>query len=322
MSAPQDRSVPAARRPAIQLEAIRKTYGEGDTAVHAIDYVDLTVNRGEYIAIMGASGSGKSTLMNIVGCLDAPSAGRYLLDGTDVRKLDEHQLSVVRNKKIGFIFQSFNLIPRTSALSNVELPLIYAGISGRERREARHGHGGAGEGWPDRPAADIMPSELVPAGRQQQRVAVARAIVTDPVLLLADEPTGALDSKSTADVLDLFDELAGQGRTIMVITHENEVGGRAQRLVVMRDGRIVSDSPEPAPRRPNFRRRRCPSRDRRRVGGSGRDRHARWRYARGGGTHSAGSRRLHREPVLLTRRHNPPPNGMCSGATIGLPTSN
>jgi len=238
MSAPQDRSVPAARRPAIQLEAVRKTYGEGDTAVHAIAHVDLTVNRGEYIAIMGASGSGKSTLMNIVGCLDAPTAGRYLLDGTDVRKLDEHQLSVVRNKKIGFIFQSFNLIPRTSALSNVELPLIYAGISGRERREramdalekvgltARRGH---------------LPSEL--SGGQQQRVAVARAIVTDPVLLLADEPTGALDSKSTADVLDLFDELAGQGRTIMVITHEDEVGGRAQRLVVMRDGRIVSDTP-------------------------------------------------------------------------------
>jgi putative ABC transport system ATP-binding protein len=232
-----DRVIPAARRPAIQLEAIRKTYGEGDTAVHAIARVDLTVMRGEYIAIMGASGSGKSTLMNIVGCLDAPTAGRYLLDGTDVRRLDEHQLSVVRNKKIGFIFQSFNLIPRTSALSNVELPLIYAGVGGRERKQramdaldkvglsARRGH---------------LPSEL--SGGQQQRVAVARAIVTDPVLLLADEPTGALDSKSTADVLDLFDELAAQGRTIMVITHENEVGSRAQRLVVMRDGYIISDA--------------------------------------------------------------------------------
>jgi putative ABC transport system ATP-binding protein len=239
-SAGVNRAVPGARRPAIQLEAIRKTYGEGDTAVHAIAHVDLTVMRGEYIAIMGASGSGKSTLMNIVGCLDAPSAGRYLLDGTDVRRLDEHQLSVVRNKKIGFIFQSFNLIPRTTALSNVELPLIYAGISGRERRQRamdaldkvglsdRRGH---------------LPSEL--SGGQQQRVAVARAIVTDPVLLLADEPTGALDSKSTADVLDLFDELAAAGRTIMVITHENEVGGRAQRLVVMRDGLIISDTLNP-----------------------------------------------------------------------------
>src|SRR6201996_7325267 len=236
-AAGEDRVIPGARRPAIQLDAIRKTYGEGDTAVHAIAHVDLSVARGEYIAIMGASGSGKSTLMNIVGCLDAPTAGRYLLDGTDVRRLDEHQLSVVRNKKIGFIFQSFNLIPRTSALSNVELPLIYAGVSGRERRQramdaldkvglsARRGH---------------MPSEL--SGGQQQRVAVARAIVTDPVLLLADEPTGALDSKSTADVLDLFDELAAAGRTIMVITHEDEVGGRAQRLVVMRDGRIISDN--------------------------------------------------------------------------------
>jgi putative ABC transport system ATP-binding protein len=224
-------------RPAIILEGIRKTYGEGDTAVHAIAHVDLTVPTGQYVAIMGASGSGKSTLMNIVGCLDAPSAGRYLLDGTDVRRLDEAQLSTVRNKKIGFIFQSFNLIPRTTALSNVELPLIYAGVGGKERREramealnkvglaARKGH---------------MPSEL--SGGQQQRVAVARAIVTDPVLLLADEPTGALDSKSTADVLDLFDALASAGRTIMVITHEDEVGGRAQRLVVMRDGCVIADN--------------------------------------------------------------------------------
>jgi putative ABC transport system ATP-binding protein len=228
----------SAGRPAISLEAVRKTYGEGDTAVHAIAHVDLSVPRGQYVAIMGASGSGKSTLMNIVGCLDAPSAGRYLLDGVDVRRLDESQLSAVRNKKIGFIFQSFNLIPRTTALSNVELPLIYAGVGGRERRERamealdkvglseRRGH---------------LPSEL--SGGQQQRVAVARAIVTDPVLLLADEPTGALDSKSTADVLDLFDSLASAGRTIMVITHEDEVGSRAQRLVVMRDGRIISDSP-------------------------------------------------------------------------------
>ncbi|HEX3611106.1 MAG TPA: ABC transporter ATP-binding protein [Sporichthyaceae bacterium] len=242
MSAPKDRSVPAARRPAIQLEAIRKTYGEGDTAVHAIAHVDLTVNRGEYIAIMGASGSGKSTLMNIVGCLDAPTAGRYLLDGTDVRKLDEHQLSVVRNKKIGFIFQSFNLIPRTSALSNVELPLIYAGISGRERRE-RAMAALEKVGLTDR--RSHMPSEL--SGGQQQRVAVARAIVTDPVLLLADEPTGALDSKSTADVLDLFQSLASSGRTIMVITHEDEVGSRAGRLVVMRDGLILSDAVNRSP---------------------------------------------------------------------------
>ncbi|HEY3603932.1 MAG TPA: ABC transporter ATP-binding protein [Sporichthyaceae bacterium] len=227
---------PTQPRPAIRLENIRKTYGEGEMAVHAIAHVDLNVQRGEYVAIMGASGSGKSTLMNIVGCLDAPSAGRYLLDGVDVRRLDDAQLSIVRNRKIGFIFQSFNLIPRTTALANVELPLIYARVDRKERRQRamdaldkvglspRRGH---------------LPSEL--SGGQQQRVAVARAIVTDPVLLLADEPTGALDSQSTADVLNLFDELAGQGRTIMVITHEDEVGSRAARLTVMRDGRIISD---------------------------------------------------------------------------------
>jgi putative ABC transport system ATP-binding protein len=228
---------PVTQRSAIRLEGVRKTYGEGETAVHAIAHVDLSVNRGEYVAIMGASGSGKSTLMNIVGCLDAPTTGRYLLDGVDVRRLDDSQLSVVRNRKIGFIFQSFNLIPRTTALSNVELPLVYARMDRKERRERamdaldkvglsqRRGH---------------LPSEL--SGGQQQRVAVARAIVTDPVLLLADEPTGALDSQSTTDVLNLFDELAGQGRTIMVITHEHEVGNRARRLTVMRDGRIISDA--------------------------------------------------------------------------------
>jgi putative ABC transport system ATP-binding protein len=232
---------PGARRPAIALERIRKIYGEGETAVHAIEHVDLTVHVGEYVAIMGASGSGKSTLMNIVGCLDAPTSGRYLLDGVDVRRLDDHQLSTIRNRKIGFIFQSFNLIPRTTALSNVELPLVYAGVDGRQRRRRamealervglgdRHHH---------------LPSEL--SGGQQQRVAVARAIVTDPVLLLADEPTGALDSHSTEEVLNLFDELSATGRTIMVITHENDVGARAQRVVRMRDGRIISDLPNPA----------------------------------------------------------------------------
>jgi len=230
-------SAGAAGRPAIALQGIRKTYGEGDTAVHAIRQVDLTVMPGEYVAIMGASGSGKSTLMNIVGCLDSPTAGRYLLDGVDVHRLNEDQLSRIRNRKIGFIFQSYNMIPRTTALSNVELPLIYAHVSAKERRQRaidaldkvglaqRRGH---------------MPSEL--SGGQQQRVAVARAIVTDPVLLLADEPTGALDSKSTADVLDLFDELSAAGRTIVVITHEDEVGSRAQRVVVMRDGLIISDN--------------------------------------------------------------------------------
>jgi putative ABC transport system ATP-binding protein len=235
-------TVPRERRPAISLERIRKTYGEGDTAVHAIAYVDLTIHVGEYVAIMGASGSGKSTLMNIVGCLDSPTAGRYELDGTDVRSLNEHQLSVIRNRKIGFIFQSFNLIPRTSALSNVELPLIYAGVDRKERRE-RAIHALDAVGLADR--RGHLPSQL--SGGQSQRVAVARAIVTDPVLLLADEPTGALDSHSTGEVLNLFDRLAESGRTIMVITHEQDVGDRAQRLTRMRDGRIISDSGRVAP---------------------------------------------------------------------------
>jgi len=230
------------RPPAIKLEKVRKTYGAGDTAVHAVAEVDLTIDHGEYVALMGHSGSGKSTLMNIIGCLDAPTSGRYLLDGMDVRRLDEHQLSVVRNRKIGFIFQSFNLIPRTTAMSNVELPLVYAGLGRRERRE-RAMEALDKVGLADR--RGHLPSQL--SGGQQQRVAVARAIVTDPVLLLADEPTGALDSHSTADVLDLFDELSLSGRTIMVITHEQDVGDRAQRLTRMLDGRIVSDSGKLAP---------------------------------------------------------------------------
>jgi putative ABC transport system ATP-binding protein len=204
--------------------------------VNAVAGVNLTVEVGDYVAVMGASGSGKSTLMNIVGCLDNPTHGRYLLDGVDVRRLDESRLATIRNRKIGFIFQSFNLIPRTSALSNVELPLAYAGVKPAERRRraiaaleavglgGRLGH---------------VPSQL--SGGQQQRVAVARAIVTNPVLLLADEPTGALDSRSTDDVLRLFDELNARGRTILVITHEGEVAEHAKRALRMRDGVIRSD---------------------------------------------------------------------------------
>jgi putative ABC transport system ATP-binding protein len=230
----------SSNRPAISLYGIRKTYGSGETAVHAIARVDLDVPRGDYVAIMGASGSGKSTLMNIVGCLDAPTTGRYLLDGLDVQGMTQRQLKLVRNRKIGFVFQSFNLIPRTTALSNVELPLVYAGCKRRERR-IRAIAALARVGLADR--LHHLPSEL--SGGQQQRVAVARALVTDPVLLLADEPTGALDSTSTAEVLDLFDELSATGRTILVITHEPDVGERAHRVVRMRDGRIVGDSPNP-----------------------------------------------------------------------------
>ncbi len=224
--------------PTIVLEGVGKTYGMGDTTVHALRRVDLTVMPGEYVAIMGASGSGKSTLMNIVGCLDAPTSGRYLLDGIDVRDLDEDQLAFIRNRKIGFIFQSFNLIPRMSALDNVELPLVYACMGVRERRALAF-EALAKVGLADRSAH--LPSEL--SGGQQQRVAVARAMVTDPVLLLADEPTGALDSRATGDLLALLDELSTAGRTILVITHEREVGDRAHRIAVMRDGSIVSDTP-------------------------------------------------------------------------------
>jgi putative ABC transport system ATP-binding protein len=224
------------RRPVIALNGVRKTYGAAETAVHAVAGVDLVVERGEYLAIMGASGSGKSTLMNIIGCLDEPSRGRYLLDGVDTRRLDERQRAVVRNRKIGFIFQSFNLIPRTSALANVELPLAYAGVKAHERR-ARATAALDRVGLGNR--LEHKPNEL--SGGQQQRVAIARAICTDPVLLLADEPTGALDSRSTVDILGLFDALNAAGRTVVVITHEDEVAAHAKRVVRMRDGLIQSD---------------------------------------------------------------------------------
>jgi putative ABC transport system ATP-binding protein len=224
-------------RAAIEVTGLRKTYGHGETEVHALAGVDLRVDHGDHVAIMGASGSGKSTLMNIIGCLDVGSGGSYLLDGIDVRRLDERRLSLVRNRKIGFVFQSFNLIARTSAQRNVELPLAYAGVRSAER--ARRAAAALERvGLSDR--AGHAPSEL--SGGQQQRVAIARALVTEPVLLLADEPTGALDSHSTAEVLALFDDLAASGRTVVVITHEDEVSQHAQRVVRMSDGRIVSDT--------------------------------------------------------------------------------
>jgi putative ABC transport system ATP-binding protein len=223
-------------RPVIELRAVSKIYGSGDTIVRAVDRVDLVVERGDYVAVMGASGSGKSTLMNIIGCLDGPTTGRYLLDGVDVRRLDERRQATIRNRKIGFIFQSFNLIPRTSAQSNVELPLAYAGVKSAERRpraRAALERVGLGDRW------HHLPSQL--SGGQQQRVAIARAIATNPVLLLADEPTGALDSRSTEEVLQLFEGLNRAGRTLVVITHEEEVAAHAQRVIRMRDGRIIAD---------------------------------------------------------------------------------
>ena len=223
--------------PAIEMTSISKTYGAGETVVHALVDVDLSIEQGDYVAIMGPSGSGKSTLMNIIGCLDVATSGSYRLDGIDVRRLSERQLSLVRNRKIGFIFQSFNLIARTTALRNVELPLAYAGVD-RDERNRRALEALDRVGLADR--VEHMPSEL--SGGQQQRVAVARAIVTEPVLLLADEPTGALDSRSSEDVLRLFDGLAAHGRTVVMITHEDDVAAHAKRVIRMMDGQIASDT--------------------------------------------------------------------------------
>ncbi len=222
--------------PVISLTGITKVYGMGETTVHALRGVDLTVERGDYVAIMGASGSGKSTLMNIIGALDNASDGHYELDGISIDSLDESALSIVRNRKIGFIFQSFNLIPRTSALANVELPLLYRGV-GRRERTARAKAALSAVGLDGR--MDHEPNEL--SGGQQQRVAVARALVAEPSLLLADEPTGNLDSHSTADVLDLMDQMHAEGRTIVMITHEDDVAARADRIITLVDGLMADD---------------------------------------------------------------------------------
>jgi putative ABC transport system ATP-binding protein len=226
----------ATRAPVIELRDVSKVFELGQIRVQALRGVSLQIEHGELVAIMGSSGSGKSTLMNILGCLDAPSDGRCLIDGRDVHDLDGDDLADLRNRRIGFVFQSFNLVPRTSALANVELPLAYAGL-GRAERRRRAEAALASIGMSDR--LRHLPSEL--SGGQQQRVAVARAIVTNPSLILADEPTGNLDSHSTEDVLAIFEELHDQGRTLVIITHEREVAARAERIVHLSDGEIVED---------------------------------------------------------------------------------
>lgn len=226
--------------PVLDLRGVAKVYGDGETAVQALRTIDLLVKPGEYLAVMGASGSGKSTLMNVIGCLDVPSAGSYHLDGIDVATLDDRQLAVVRNRKIGFVFQSFNLVPRMSTQANVELPLVYAGVRATERRR-RADAAMRLVGMSSR--SHHKPHEL--SGGQQQRAAVARALVTSPSLVLADEPTGNLDSESTDEVLAVFDLLCDLGRSIVMITHEDDVAHRAQRIVHMRDGCITSDEASP-----------------------------------------------------------------------------
>jgi putative ABC transport system ATP-binding protein len=222
----------------IELQDIHKVYDMGAEKVRALNGVDLAVERGEYLAIMGSSGSGKSTLMNLLGCLDTPSQGRYHLNGVAVEELDDQELAAIRNKEIGFVFQTFNLLPRTNALHNVELPLIYAGMARGERRErARRALERVG-------LAERMhhqPNEL--SGGQRQRVAIARALVNDPSILLADEPTGNLDSATSEEIMQLFDELHQGGNTVVLVTHEADIAGHAWRRVTLRDGKVLSDQP-------------------------------------------------------------------------------
>ncbi|WP_224370530.1 ABC transporter ATP-binding protein [Hyalangium versicolor] len=222
--------------PLIELRGVSKIYRTEDVEVAALRHVDFKVESGDFVSIMGSSGSGKSTLMNILGCLDRPTSGEYLLQGIDVSKLDRNELAIVRNRTLGFVFQSFNLLARTSALENVELPMLYAGISGRERhKRAKEALERVGLGA----RLDHHPRQL--SGGQQQRVAIARALVNRPSVILADEPTGNLDSRTSIEVMALFQELRREGLTIMIVTHEPDVASYTERLVVVRDGRIRSD---------------------------------------------------------------------------------
>ena len=220
----------------IELSEVRKVYDMGAEKVHALAGVDLEVESGEYVAIMGASGSGKSTLMNVVGCLDKPTSGSYHLNGTAVEELSDEELAQIRNREIGFVFQTFNLLARTDSLHNVELPLIYAGLSRKERRQ-RAQEALARVGLADRMQHDA--SEL--SGGQRQRVAIARALVNGPSILLADEPTGNLDSSTSREIMELFDELHAAGNTVLLVTHEDDIAAHAGREIHLMDGQVRSD---------------------------------------------------------------------------------
>jgi len=221
----------------IQIRDLTRVYDMGAEKVHALRGLSLEIRRNEYVAIMGPSGSGKSTLMNMIGCLDTPTSGEYWLNGQEVSRMPDDALARVRNREIGFVFQTFNLLPRASALQNVELPLVYGGVTARARRErARAALGRVGLG--DR--MDHRPNEL--SGGQRQRVAIARALVNEPAILLADEPTGNLDSTTSEEIMRVFETLHDQGQTIIMVTHEADIAAHAERVVVLRDGRIASDT--------------------------------------------------------------------------------